>query len=169
MSGKRRNQEASDRRDVQNWEKHEPSPSEKRGGEENRPRKHSDILAYAEECRIVRTPDQQPDPPRADMTKYYKYHRRHGHDTNDWRDTWGKGVVRQPPPGGKDNANDGTGNRGRPVINVIFGGGTLGDEGYVGAVVLWTTNSSQRSLGVSPSGSLSKTPQREQPPLKMSS
>lgn len=51
------------------------------------------ILAYAEECNIVRTPDPRLDPPGVDMTKYCKYHCCHGHDTNDCQ-AWRKEIER---------------------------------------------------------------------------
>nr|GLL37092.1 uncharacterized protein LOC109171091 [Ipomoea trifida] len=53
----------------------------------------SDILAYAEECQLVRTPDPRPDPSGADMSKYCKYHRCHGHNTNDCQ-AWRKEIER---------------------------------------------------------------------------
>nr|GLL21664.1 uncharacterized protein LOC109171091 [Ipomoea trifida] len=53
----------------------------------------SDILAYAEECHLVRTPDPRPDPSGADMSKYCKYHRCHGHNTNDCQ-AWRKEIER---------------------------------------------------------------------------
>nr|GLL49765.1 uncharacterized protein LOC109171091 [Ipomoea trifida] len=92
-----------------------------------------DILAYAEECHLVRTPDPRPDPSGADMSKYCKYHRCHGHNTNDcqaWRkeierliqagmlgnfidwdrmakrDTRGRGATPQIPQTGKENDRD---------------------------------------------------------------
>nr|GMC60141.1 uncharacterized protein LOC109171091 [Ipomoea batatas] len=93
----------------------------------------SDILAYAEECHLVRTPDPRPDPSGADMSKYCKYHRCHGHNTNDcqaWRkeierliqagklgnfidwdrmakrDTRGRGATPQVPQTGKEKDRD---------------------------------------------------------------
>nr|GMC82710.1 uncharacterized protein LOC109171091 [Ipomoea batatas] len=93
----------------------------------------SDILAYAEECHLVRTPDPRPDPSGADMSKYCKYHRCHGHNTNDcqaWRkeikrliqagklgnfidwdwmakrDTRGRGETPQMPQTGKEKDRD---------------------------------------------------------------
>nr|GMD79455.1 uncharacterized protein LOC109171091 [Ipomoea batatas] len=93
----------------------------------------SDILAYAEECHLVRTPDPRPDPSGADMSKYCKYHRCHGHNTNDcqaWRkeierliqagklgnfidwdrmakwDTRGRGATPQLPQTGKEKDRD---------------------------------------------------------------
>nr|GLL37824.1 uncharacterized protein LOC109171091 [Ipomoea trifida] len=93
----------------------------------------SDILAYAEECHLVRTPDPRPDPSGADMSKYCKYHRCHGHNTNDcqaWRkeierllqagmlgnfidwdrmakrDTRGRGATPQMPQTGKEKDRD---------------------------------------------------------------
>nr|GLL25283.1 uncharacterized protein LOC109171091 [Ipomoea trifida] len=117
----------------------------------------SDILAYAEECHLVRTPDPRPDPSGADMSKYCKYHRCHGHNTNDcqarrkeierliqagklgtfidWdrmakRDTRGRGATPQMPQTGKEKDRD---EPNRPVINVIFGGEALGKQAYVGA------------------------------------
>nr|GMD40991.1 uncharacterized protein LOC109171091 [Ipomoea batatas] len=118
----------------------------------------SDILAYAEECHLVRTPDPHPNPSGADMSKYCKYHRCHGHNTNDcqaWRkeierliqagklgnfidwdrmakrDTRGRGATPQMPQTGKERDSD---EPNRPVINVIFGGEALGGQAFVGAV-----------------------------------
>nr|GMD70612.1 uncharacterized protein LOC109171091 [Ipomoea batatas] len=95
----------------------------------------NDILAYAEECHMVKAPDPRPDPPGADMSKYCKYHRCHGHNTNDcqaWRkeierliqagklrnfidwdrmarrDTRGRGVTPQIPQNGKEKDKDET-------------------------------------------------------------
>nr|GMC99802.1 Transposon Ty3-G Gag-Pol polyprotein [Ipomoea batatas] len=99
-----------------------------------------------------------PDPSGADMSKYCKYHRCHGHNTNDcqaWRkeierliqagklgnfidwdrmarrDTRGRGATPQIPQTGKEKDRD---ESNRPVINVIFGGETLGEHAFVGAV-----------------------------------
>ncbi|XP_031090847.1 uncharacterized protein LOC115995836 [Ipomoea triloba] len=118
----------------------------------------NDILAYAEECHMVRTPDPRPDPPGVDMSKYCKYHRCHGHNTNDcqawkkeierliqagklgnfidWdrmarRDTRGRGATPQIQQNGKEKDRD---ESNRPVINVIFGGEALGEQAFVGAV-----------------------------------
>ncbi|XP_019175766.1 PREDICTED: uncharacterized protein LOC109171091 [Ipomoea nil] len=122
----------------------------------------SDILAYAEECQLVKTFGPNPIPLGADTTRYCKFHRRYGHATNDcqaWRKEiefliqagkltnfidWERLAARNtkrptvgPAGEAKEKSTDsGEGPGRRPVINVIFGGGASKVDGgcYVGAV-----------------------------------
>ncbi|XP_031116702.1 uncharacterized protein LOC116020364 [Ipomoea triloba] len=111
----------------------------------------SEILAYAEECQLVKPTDQGyvvvPD-----QGKYFRYHRWYGHSTNecqawrkeietliqsgqlgnyiDWnrmhhKNVWKRGAVERPcyPALPKDKFTKESTDKGeRPVINVIFGG-----------------------------------------------